>query len=43
MNRKLLYEAPECEPLQLRLGNSILSDWPNTTGEDTDPEDVDEW
>ena len=43
MNRKLLYEAPECELLHFRLENSIMSNWPNTTAEDADPEDVDEW
>lgn len=43
MKRNLLYEAPECELLQFRLENSILSTWPETKGEDADPEDVDMW
>ena len=45
MTKKLLYEAPECKLRHVRIQNSILtsSNYHNTTAEDADPEDVDEW
>lgn len=42
MSKKMFYEAPESEQLELRLEETILSNY-QTTAEDADPEDVDEW
>lgn len=44
MKKKLIYEAPESEQLLFRPEyNFLVTNYSGTTGEDADPEDVDEW